>query len=103
MGVYLSYYSVIKSFRAVLSVKMIIENQYFHHVLMYATQIRGVAAGIIFDKSLRLASDENAAGVGSMLNLMQTDASVLENTALQLHTLWDGPLQVCAPMFILTI
>jgi len=79
---------------AVLSVKMIIENQYFHHVLKYATQIRGVAAGIIFDKSLKLASDENAVGVGSMLNLMQTDASVLENTALQLHTLWDGPLQI---------
>ena len=111
---------------------MVIENQYFHNVVKYATQIRGAITGIIFDKSLRLASTENSGaltqsdgkssssakerrkkglneredmdekqresrslGVGGVLNLMQTDASVLESAALQLHTLWDGPLQVC--------
>jgi hypothetical protein len=79
---------------------MVIENQYFHNVLKYATQIRGAISGMIFDKSLRLAADENAGsargvtGVGGLLNLMQSDASILENTALQLHTVWDGPLQV---------
>jgi hypothetical protein len=79
---------------------MIIENQYFHNVLKYATQIRGAISGMIFDKSLRLATDEDGGssrsllGVGGMLNLMQSDASILENTAMQLHTVWDGPLQV---------
>jgi hypothetical protein len=80
--------------------KMVIENQYFHNVLKYATQIRGAISGMIFDKSLRLATDEDGGssrsllGVGGMLNLMQSDASILENTAMQLHTVWDGPLQV---------
>jgi hypothetical protein len=86
---------------------MVIENQYFHNVLKYATQIRGAISGMIFDKSLRLAADENAGsargvtGVGGLLNLMQSDASILENTALQLHTVWDGPLQVSNFIYLL--
>jgi hypothetical protein len=36
----------------------------------------------------------DALGTGGVLNLMQSDASILESTALQLHTIWDGPLQV---------
>jgi hypothetical protein len=96
---------------AVLSVKMIVENLYFHAVVKYATQVRGSLAGLIFDKSLRLASgsghaplsasdkkDGNTAGkalgAGGVLNLMQSDTSILESTALQIHTIWDGPLQV---------
>lgn len=89
--------------------KVVIENQYFHNVLKYATLIRGAISGMIFDKSLRLATDEDGGssrsvlGVGGMLNLMQSDASILENTAMQLHTLWDGPLQVCnySPIYLL--
>jgi len=91
---------------AVLSVKMLIENQYFHLVVKYATQVRGSLAGLIFDKSLRLPSgggtsvsetdgkEKAALGAGGVLNLMQSDASILESTALQLHTIWDGPLQI---------
>eukprot|EP00978_Attheya_sp_CCMP212_P036169 scaffold162114_cov44-Attheya_sp.AAC.3 len=95
---------------AVLSVKMIVENLYFHAVVKCATQVRGSLAGLIFDKSLRLASgsghaplsasdkrDGNTAGkalgAGGVLNLMQSDTSILESTALQIHTIWDGPLQ----------
>jgi len=113
---------------------MLIENQYLHNVVKYATQVRGAVTGIIFDKSMRLASTDNAnvkssssitrrrkrkglnendetegrqrsaqgLGVGGILNLMQTDASELENTALQLHTLWDGPLQVCTSVSLIT-
>mmetsp|Transcript_35625 Transcript_35625/g.41238 ORF Transcript_35625/g.41238 Transcript_35625/m.41238 type:complete len:423 (-) Transcript_35625:218-1486(-) len=32
-------------------------------------------------------------GAGGVMNLMQSDASILESAALQLHTLWDGSLQ----------
>jgi hypothetical protein len=90
---------------AVLSVKMLIENQYFHLAVKYATQLRGSLAGLIFDKSLRLPSgggtsvsdadgtEKASLGAGGVLNLMQSDASILESTALQLHTIWDGPLQ----------
>ena len=91
---------------AVLSIKMLIENQFFHMIVKYATQARGSLAGMIFDKSLRLPSggetsvsdvegkEKVALGAGGVLNLMQSDASILESTAMQLHTIWDGPLQV---------
>lgn len=97
---------------AVLSLKMIVENQYFHHVVKGATQVRGSLAGLIFDKSLRLPSGgsggaiqssfskkknkekKESLGAGGVLNLMQSDASILESTAMQLHTIWDGPLQI---------
>lgn len=87
---------------SVLSLKMLTENQYFHGVVQYSTQVRGSVAGLIFDKALRLPSSDGASksdasknlGVGGVINLMQSDASVIEMTALQLHTIWDGPLQV---------
>lgn len=100
---------------AVLSIKMVVENQYFHNVVKYATQVRGALTGIIFDKALRVSSSEvpqalssekdmsskqkiyksvPSLGAGGVLNLMQSDASILESAAVQLHTIWDGPLQV---------
>jgi ATP-binding cassette, subfamily C (CFTR/MRP), member 1 len=95
----------------VLSLKMVLENQFFHQVVKSSTQVRGALAGLIFDKSLRLPSGEgngvesaekgdNAAtlstplGAGAVLNLMQSDASIIESVAMQFHTLWDGPLQI---------
>lgn len=104
----------------VLSVKMIIENQYFHNVVKCACEVRGSISGVIFDKSLRLASggggggteaedtisDESisekkkkkkkmaALGSGGVLNLMQSDATTIELLTMQLHTLWDGMLQI---------
>lgn len=29
-----------------------------------------------------------------VLNLMQSDASIIESAAMQVHTIWDGPLQI---------
>jgi hypothetical protein len=91
----------------VLSIKMVIENQYFHKIVKGATEIRGSLSGMIFDKSLRLpggggsvssssqeGGTKSSLGAGGVLNLMQSDASILEFTAMQLHTIWDGPLQV---------
>lgn len=93
----------------VLSLKMVTENQYFHGVVQGSTQVRGALAGLIFDKAMRLPSggvgtvikskknkdgNQGGLGVGGVINLMQSDSSIIEATALQLHTLWDGPLQV---------
>jgi hypothetical protein len=90
----------------VLTLKMIIENQYFHRVDVHcATQVRGSLAGpLIFDKSLRLPGGGDGGrtsndsktnlGDGGVLNLTQSDAAILESTAIQLHTIWDGPLQI---------
>lgn len=104
----------------VLTVKMIIENQYFDKVVRTSTVVRGSLAGMIFDKSLRLPngganvavsrksgsltnSTETLAplGSGGVLNLMQSDAGLLESAALQLHTLWDGPLQIAVYTYLL--
>eukprot|EP00986_Skeletonema_menzelii_P005340 scaffold1924_cov140-Skeletonema_menzelii.AAC.4 len=95
---------------SVLSAKMIIENQYFHNVIKCACEVRGSIGGLIFDKSLRLSSgsvassgnskDKNkkkrasSMGSGEVVNLMQSDATMLEMLTLQLHTIWDGALQI---------
>ncbi len=92
---------------AVLSLKMLLENQFFHGVVGMSTKTRGSLEGLIFDKSLRLpdggsgvmtkqrSNDEKKAlGSGGVLNLMQTDATIIESAAMQIHTIWDGPLQV---------
>jgi hypothetical protein len=92
---------------SVLSLRMVIENQFFHNVLTMSTQTRGALEGLIFDKSLRLpdggsgvlakrgnSKEREALGSGGVLNLMQTDASTIESAAMQVHTIWDGPLQV---------
>ena len=91
----------------VLSLKMITENQFFHNVVTLSTQTRGALEGLIFDKSLKLPGggsgvvskqgkdkEKKALGSGGVLNLMQSDASIIEFAAVQVHTIWDGPLQV---------
>jgi len=39
---------------AVLTIKMIVENLYFHNAVKLSTSVRGSVSGLIFDKSLRL-------------------------------------------------
>lgn len=98
----------------VLSIKMVVENQFFHAVVKCSTQVRGALQGLVFDKSLRLpaggaghvqqqagssstatsSSTAAALGAGGVLNLMQSDAGIIESAAMQFHTLWDGPLQI---------
>jgi hypothetical protein len=105
-------YPASKSFTAaitlvsLLTLKMVTENQYFHTVVNMSTQTRGALEGLIFDKSLRLPGggsgvlsqekERKALGSGGVLNLMQSDASIIESATMQVHTLWDGPLQVGA-------
>lgn len=101
---------------AVLSVKMLIENAYFHNIVKCSTLIRGSLSGMIFDKSLRVSANSghhgdaaaqsgkaddkkkkkaSTVGSSSVLNLMQSDVSIIEMASLQIHTLWDGILQIC--------
>ena len=96
---------------AVLSVKMVVENQYFHSIVKCSTMVRGSLSGMIFDKSLKVAADagyetaddvneksdggdeketkkSNDATSSSVLNLVQSDVAIIENAALQIHTVW---------------
>ncbi|KAL7562243.1 hypothetical protein ACA910_004050 [Epithemia clementina (nom. ined.)] len=114
---------------SVLSVKMILENQYFHYVVRCATNVRGSLSGLIFDKALALPGggsgvihpiDTDLAnkikngeanggstmtpapiGSGGVLNLMQSDTGIIESAALQIHTIWDGILQLAMYTFLL--
>ena len=101
---------------SVLSMKMLLENQFFHNIVKCSCDVRGSISGLIFDKSLRLSANggggggggggagtrnNNATitttsnfGSGSVLNLMQSDVTIIEMLTLQLHTLWDGLLQI---------
>lgn len=109
----------------VLSVKMLVENAYFHNVVKCACEVRGALAGMIFDKSMMLPntgggvtstsskdgknangeestgstkktaiSTPSGGGSGKVLNLVQTDTATIESLTMQLHTIWDGLLQI---------
>jgi ABC-type multidrug transport system fused ATPase/permease subunit len=103
---------------SVLSLKMVVENAYFHNVVKCSTMVRGSLSGMIFDKSLKVSVnmdhhedshvpektdnedgkiDKSAPSVkaSSVLNLIQSDVSTIEMTMLQIHTVWDGLLQIC--------
>ena len=43
----------------------------------------------------------HCAVISKVLNLMQSDASTIEYTAIQVHTLWDGPLQIAIYTYLL--
>ena len=90
-------FSAAISLVAVLLMKMIIENQYFHSVVKCSTEVRGALSGLIFDKSLRLpgggsgvthktdrtgGKKRQALGTGGVLNLMQSDASIIEGACV---------------------
>ena len=101
---------------AILSIKMVIENQYFHNIIKASTMVRGSLAGLIFDKSLKVSANaghlgdsmaghgdndkngendmKSSIGSSSVLNLMQSDVSIIESMALQIHTIW-GELLYC--------
>ena len=95
----------------VLFTKMTTENSYFYYTVINALEVRGIISGLLFDKSLLLPSTSSDAspstlkekkkkrsldtsGTGSTLNLLQIDTSIIENFFIQIHTFWDGPLQV---------
>ena len=93
---------------AVLSIKMVVENQYFHGIVQCSTMVRGSLSGLIFDKSLKIGTSSayevsnnvkdkdddkkgkknKDAGTGNVLNLVQSDVTIIENAALQIHTIW---------------
>ncbi len=82
----------------VLTVKTVLENAYFDLVVRTAMQVRGILAGMIFDKSMRLSSTgvilpakgaNSTVGTGEVMNLMQSDTSLVESFAMQIHTTWE--------------
>ena len=84
----------------ILTVKTVLENAYFDLVVRTAMQVRGILAGMIFDKSIRLSSTgvilpakganhTGSVGTGEVMNLLQSDTSLIESFAMQIHTTWE--------------
>ena len=80
--------------------KTVLENAYFDLVVRTAMQVRGILAGMIFDKSIRLSSTgvilpakganhTGSVGTGEVMNLLQSDTSLIESFAMQIHTTWE--------------
>ena len=76
---------------AVLCLKTLVENQFFHQTTVMATRVRAMLQASIYEKSLRL--HESVAAVPPV-TLMQVDTGKVEELTYSLHTLWDGIFQV---------
>lgn len=82
---------------AVLTIKMIIENQYFDRAIQTSIGARSSLMELVFRKSLvssGINNGNNTIDSGSQLNLMQSDVGFVESAAIQLHTSWDSLLQI---------
>lgn len=79
---------------AVLTVKMMLENQYFDKAIQTSIAARSSLTELIFHQGLVVAANNNTGDAGSILNLMQSDVGFVESAALQLHTAWDAVLQI---------
>ena len=93
----------------VLLAKMVTENQYFHSIVQMGNRVRGGVMGAIVDKSMNVGPVDPAttgqadySQPGTIINLLESDATALENTALQIHTVWDGLLQIAIYITLLT-
>ena len=82
--------------------KAVLENRYFHLVVRGGWQLRSALSTAIYSKSLRLtAASRQSKTLGEIVNLMQIDASKMENFTTQLHVIWDGAYQICGYICIL--
>eukprot|EP00929_Paragymnodinium_shiwhaense_P035875 TRINITY_DN19311_c0_g1_i2.p1 TRINITY_DN19311_c0_g1~~TRINITY_DN19311_c0_g1_i2.p1 ORF type:complete len:1428 (+),score=293.59 TRINITY_DN19311_c0_g1_i2:79-4284(+) len=82
----------------VLSMKTLIENQFFWRVINLAFRARSTLQSSIYAKSLRLPE---AAAAVPPVTLMQVDTGKVEALAYSCHTLWDGIFQVLGYSFLL--
>lgn len=87
-----------------LSVRVVVENAYFHSVVRVGFQVKAAVNGAVYRKSLRLSPVARMeTPVGQIVNLMQVDASRLEAVCQQLHVTWDGLYQIVTNMILLGI
>jgi len=79
-----------------LSLRVLVENAYFHAVVRVGFQVRAAANAAVYRKALRLSPVARMeVPTGQIVNLMQVDAARLEAVCQQLHVTWDGLFQ-CA-------
>lgn len=98
---YKGYWLSVILFAAMAS-KAVTENAYFHLVYRAGFQSRVAISVAVYNKALRLANTERQdTTLGELINLMQVDATKIENFVPQIHVLWDGILQILGYMTIL--
>ena len=87
-----------------LSIRVLIENSYFHIMVRVGFQVRTAITGAVYRKALRLSPVARMeTPVGTIVNLMQLDAQRLDTMCMQLHVTWDGAWQIIGNMVLLGI
>ena len=85
-----------------LALRTNIENQYFHCTVRVGFQVRSALATAVYRKALCLSSaSRQDTPVGTILNLMQIDATRLDALMLQLHSVWDSFYQILGYLALL--
>ncbi|KAK3276724.1 hypothetical protein CYMTET_15230 [Cymbomonas tetramitiformis] len=77
-------------------------HQYFFIVFRVGMNLRTSTVQAVYRKSLRLSSNaRQGTDTGTIVNLMSTDATRLQDLTTYLATLWSGPTQVALALFFL--
>lgn len=101
--VWLGYVLAVAIFVAT-TLRVVIENNYFHRVVRVGFQVRTALSAAVYRKSLRMSpTAKQDTPVGKIVNLMQLDAQRLEGLTSQLHVLWDSPYQILGYMVLLGV
>ena len=85
-----------------MSLRTLTENNYFHRVVRCGFQIRVALTTSVYRKALRMSPTARVeTPTGQIVNLMQLDATRLDQTMLQLNVIWDAPFQIAGYMILL--
>lgn len=77
-------------------------NFYFSNNFRVGMRARTALNALIYKKSQRLsAAARQEFSTGQMVNLVSTDSSRIENSALYLHYIWSGPFQIAVILGVL--
>ena len=77
------------------SVQSLVDNYFLFLGYDIALHVKVDLMDMLYQKSLRVSVDvRNARGIGAMLNLQSNDASNVWQMPVNIHTLWNSPLQV---------
>lgn len=87
-----------------LSLRTLTENNYFHRVVRVGFGIRMAITTAVYRKALRLSPvARQDTPTGQIVNLMQLDATRLDNMCMQAHVIWDGMYQILGYLVLLGI
>uniref|UniRef100_A0A7N0VJV5 ABC-type xenobiotic transporter n=1 Tax=Kalanchoe fedtschenkoi TaxID=63787 RepID=A0A7N0VJV5_KALFE len=81
---------------------LLIESQFLQCVFRVGLRVRAILVSAIFRKSLRLTYEAHKNfPSGKIMNMIATDATMLQQMCVQIHDVWSDPLQVIVSLALL--